>query len=1271
MAQNASNSAGAVVEGLERLSAVITRFSLIEAELARKQYAIASDLINAMARLYTAILAYMASAKRFYETNSLARVVAGMINKVQNDMDSAWKDIADKEEDAWKLRLLLRDQHVDKQLELLQIHARNPRPSRQHILRWIDAVYTDGSYELALETRLQGTCRWIFNNSVFQQWLTPDSITAKLLWLRAGPGYGKTILSASIIEYIQCLPESHTAPLVPFFFCSADDTFTRDPAAILRSWVAQLVSQNDEALEIAAHQFVNKESRAADRDIWILYGELCAKISNCVFIVDGFDECTDYNKAHVEAKQTFLKNLSETVPPTIRVLIVSREDSQLRGFATVSMPKGIHMTEYTITPEDTEDDIRSFTRDVVSERLQGTQREGLVDQISRMIIHKSDGLFLWIRLISKDISRGKPPKLLAKIVEDMPHGLVAIYQKEVDEILKFNPYERTRAIEIMRWISFASRPLRVEEICEALVIDPDSPDGYPFDELPEEWNEDYTNDQIRRLCRSLVEVRSQSFGDQVVYQTVHFVHSSVRDFLTQSVHGIPKQVNQSAEHSRIARACIHYLLYKEVSNDYRFSKETFQERLHDFSFLPYAATQWSYHANKSEGFRDALFPLVKSIFAVSSTAFALWADVFEALIDNFETTISNDASQLQRITIVTGSSDILPGSGERDPESIRQVCRSGVYLAARLGFSTLMAYALREYDLDGALSREYAWALQLALARRQRQAVEYLLEAGTPPKNQFPFGFAPIFIAANLDVGPDSEYLVNLLIAAGADVSAADSQGLTPLYASARKGNLAVVAALLSNGAVISTDPTYQWTPLHAAAVGGHNDILELLIENGADVNACGTTGFTPLYLAMMHGYGLSVRLLIDKGADTTVAKNGVTLLHLTVGRGLEEIADLLITRGAPINDLADNEFAALHHAAQAGDMAVAEVLIRRGAEINIRGQGRVIPLTLATENNKAEMVQFLLKSGADPNIPDSNGLTPFHHSVACGNKEIAALLLGSGADLSRCDLFGRTALHLAVQQQQDHLVPFLIDDGAVVDARDNTDMTPLHLAAVVGNSASAQLLVEKGADIMAETPYSAGRAQKVILARVDELLARRENTRLARALRTVIYLAIDEVQLPDPIRLGIHRMASTIESKTEVSLLALAHSERCRVSLFRRDVFEILEDPDIFLDSGWTPLHIAAFNSREDVVRLLVHHGAPIDALTSRGLSAIQIAEDQGHRNIVQLLEDLGSKVTYSHRDIPEENRARERARRVEEMRLAFASAFEEAMGGLYIGSA
>lgn len=61
---------------------------------------------------------------------------------------------------------------------------------------------------------------------------------------------------------------------------------------------------------------------------------------------------------------------------------------------------------------------------------------------------------------------------------------------------------------------------------------------------------------------------------------------------------------------------------------------------------------------------------------------------------------------------------------------------------------------------------------------------------------------------------------------------------------------------------------------------------------------------------------------------------------------------------------------------------------------------------------------------------------------------------------------------------------------------------------------------------------------------------------------------------------------------------------------------------------NGWTPLHEGARGGHIDVVRILVHHDADINALTKQGKSALYIAEEKHGKDhaVVSLLESLGA---------------------------------------------
>src|SRR5204862_2458926 len=124
----------------------------------------------------------------------------------------------------------------------------------------------------------------------FQEWAT--SATADnamtILWIHGPPGFGKTVLSASVVEHLQ----NENPTRVAYYFCVSDHEAKRQPLAIIRSWVAQMVRQNEEALEIAEDAYRGKEGRLATTyDVWQLFIKICQRIPNCFFIVDGFDEC--------------------------------------------------------------------------------------------------------------------------------------------------------------------------------------------------------------------------------------------------------------------------------------------------------------------------------------------------------------------------------------------------------------------------------------------------------------------------------------------------------------------------------------------------------------------------------------------------------------------------------------------------------------------------------------------------------------------------------------------------------------------------------------------------------------------------------------------------------------------------------------------------------------------------------------------------------------------------------------------------------------------
>ena len=61
--------------------------------------------------------------------------------------------------------------------------------------------------------------------------------------------------------------------------------------------------------------------------------------------------------------------------------------------------------------------------------------------------------------------------------------------------------------------------------------------------------------------------------------------------------------------------------------------------------------------------------------------------------------------------------------------------------------------------------------------------------------------------------------------------------------------------------------------------------------------------------------------------------------------------------------------------------------------------------------------------------------------------------------------------------------------------------------------------------------------------------------------------------------------------------------------------------------NDGWTPLHVAALSGHEVMVRLLLEHGAEVDAQND-GWTPLQHAAARGHEKVARLLLERGAKV-------------------------------------------
>src|SRR4029453_9695050 len=119
------------------------------------------------------------------------------------------------------------------------------------------------------------------------------------------------------------------------------------------------------------------------------------------------------------------------------------------------------------------------------------------------------------------------------------------------------------------------------------------------------------------------------------------------------------------------------------------------------------------------------------------------------------------------------------------------------------------------------------------------------------------------------------------------------AQSAAPVADAARRGDIEAARALLKQGADVSAAQGDGMTALHWAAERGDAALAEMLVYAGANVGAVTRIGqYTPLHLASKTGSAAVVQALLAAGANASAraSTTGVTPLHLAAASGNADV---------------------------------------------------------------------------------------------------------------------------------------------------------------------------------------------------------------------------------------------------------------------------------------------------------------------------------------------------------------------------------------------
>ena len=165
---------------------------------------------------------------------------------------------------------------------------------------------------------------------------------------------------------------------------------------------------------------------------------------------------------------------------------------------------------------------------------------------------------------------------------------------------------------------------------------------------------------------------------------------------------------------------------------------------------------------------------------------------------------------------------------------------------------------------------------------------------------------------------------VRQLLKTGADVNAAQGDGMTALHWASARGDAAEVAMLVYAGARLeATTRNGNYTPLHLAARAGRVAALKALLKAGANANAATTAGgTTSLHFAAGMGSTESIQAILDAKVPVDVRDGSWAMTPLMWAANYDRVdaVKLLLAKGADIKAISKVENVPERERADAAD---------------------------------------------------------------------------------------------------------------------------------------------------------------------------------------------------------------------------------------------------------------------------------------------------------------------------------------------------------------
>lgn len=483
---------------------------------------------------------------------------------------------------------------------------------------------------------------WLASDGRYNHWFHTNE--SSRLWIAGKPGSGKSTLTKTIVRQVRTKlgidqdessdsdspdpwvyrdptlsRESHI--VAAFYYSFRGGCTETSHEMMLRSLLFQVFRANNRLFPYLQERYcklkkLSREWRYEDIKAGLASLHQVHFKMTIVLVVDGMDESD--NERRTDVLEFLTDFASQKSLCTVKLLIASRPESYVRPW--------MNRASHIVLERENTQDIQFVVKKGISKLEQlgnlmldvGSQMSedpmGISDfsEIESYIIENSAGVFLWVKLVLKELEDcvmvgGYSLNDLDDLVRSLPkdlrgkEGFYGLMVRRLSERHASNEVLGWRARRILTFLTFANRALSVDELGDALAI--------PFQQLQLEKLRKYdisrhrprdTETGLYSLTGGFVEVRKAHIGEESKF--AQLIHQTTREFLlSRDKVASPYDMTETSGDLDIVQTCLWYLqiiflsdvLLEEYSD--RSADERVSKHLSGFPFLEYVLSSFGDH----------------------------------------------------------------------------------------------------------------------------------------------------------------------------------------------------------------------------------------------------------------------------------------------------------------------------------------------------------------------------------------------------------------------------------------------------------------------------------------------------------------------------------------------------------------------------------------------------------------------------------------------------------------------------------------------------